>query len=958
MAQQAGTRFATRIGILLASSGLVLIDAGAHPSYAQTADTGTAAAQSIGFSIPAQGLDTAIRAFIRASGWQIGYPAGLLANKRSQAVSSSLAPRAALEQLLSGTGIGIRMTGVNTVTLVDDTSAGQTDGEGASVLQTIVVNGARGGVGLGSGSLADTGTSTVTGGQIAARAEGNDANGILRNLPNVQYQNDVNDDAGTTDQSVIDLKPREVSISGARVYENNFIVNGMDINTVTGTAERYGSAENLTDSYTPPDAARIFGLHSQSIYVPIDFLEKATVIDSNASARYGNFQGGVVSYELQDASKDRWKGSVSTDYTTSNWTGFKIGTEDGLNPNDVATNDYIKRRASFSLSGPVTDNVAVLGQYSVQTAVTNKDKQYRYTETRRVEENSRNDFYRAQAIAETDWGDFTLEGMYTRYNQDWENANWRNMQVNLATRSLVSKLQHDYAFEDFYLGGVALSNVRLQSKLGYSSSRSLNDMNGNVARAYKQSVVSSRVLRWEATELSDWCRTDPAITINTLCYDGATGDKRQGQERLTWSQELTGDIWQGSFVLGGDYTHTDAYRRRPEDAVYYTNYMSVYEASGISGFVCNTTEECSAEQFANSKAVYQAFDIGAQLNAFNLYAELEQSWDWLNVRGGLRFSYDDYMHNLDIAPRVVATVTPWDDFSISAGFNRYYDAQSLSYAIRDKQPRMQTYIRTRDGAVIDDTWRLLQDTIYANSASDLKTPYTDEITFGLSGTEPLLGGQWRLRFLDRRARDQYASETTGTGAILTNDGRGAYQSVSAEYSRELDVHAKGLEQLFFNASVTWSKREVSNSSYFDDSLDEDYVWYKNRSHTLAGFSVVTGNMDIPLRMQAGLSSTWLDNALQVDLSANYNLGYTGVKYTDQNITVDGRFHQIWEDFDFDPTLTVDLAASYAVYQKEDTNLTLNVRVNNLFNETGNATATVTNPWLIGRTVWVGAKATF
>ena len=39
-------------------------------------------------------------------------------------------------------------------------------------------------------------------------------------------------------------------------------------------------------------------------------------------------------------------------------------------------------------------------------------------------------------------------------------------------------------------------------------------------------------------------------------------------------------------------------------------------------------------------------------------------------------------------------------------------------------------------------------------------------------------------------------------------------------------------------------------------------------------------------------------------------------------------------------------------------LSFNIKVENLFNQTGNATASTDNPWLIGRTVWAGAKATF
>jgi len=113
-----------------------------------------------------------------------------------------------------------------------------------------------------------------------------------------------------------------------------------------------------------------------------------------------------------------------------------------------------------------------------------------------------------------------------------------------------------------------------------------------------------------------------------------------------------------------------------------------------------------------------------------------------------------------------------------------------------------------------------------------------------------------------------------------------------------------------------------------------------------------------LRLQTGLSSKWLAEKLTLDVAANYNFAYTAARYTDEDVTVDGKSHEIYEDHDFSGLLTFDLAASYQVYEKNDAGLSVNIRVDNLLNETGNSIASTSNPWVIGRTVWVGAKATF
>lgn len=943
---------ATRAAFLSASTALAMTFSGGETAFAQATGQTVAEAESISFSIPAQPLTSALNSFARATGWQLGYQTALTSGRQSTSVSGRYTPLAALQSLLSGTGISIRVTGPRTVSLVEGSAEQAPGADGATVLETIIIKSAGNGVMLGTNSPADTGTSTLSGGQLTGRIDGNDANGVLRNLPNIQYQNDASDDAGATDLSVIDLRPREVSISGARLYENNFILNGIGINDVTGSQEGYSSDATLQNGRVPHEG-QIYGLHSQTIYVPGEFVSEATVIDSNASAKYGNFQGGVVSYKMADANRERLSGSISTEYTNSDWANYHIATPDGLNPLNIVEQNFLKRRFSAEFTGPITENIAVLGQYSKQEAITHKPKYPQYVSEGMIEQDSANEFYRGQLIADTDLGAFTLEGFYTDYNMFWENASWPDMRINLAKDALATKLQNDYEFEDFSLGGVDISNAKLTSTLSFGRSKSVNDSNENVGGVIRTSFSGDRI-----STISDWCRRITTITAYTNCYYGALGDLYQSQDQSSFAQELNGDVWNGSFRLGGGYTHTEASRRRPEEVTYYSVYTN---ARNLGDFVCNTAEACNAEMFGSTKQIRPAFDLGATLNELNGYAELDQTWDWFNLRAGLRINYDDYMNNVDVAPRIVATIQSENDLSLSAGFNRYFDAQSLSFAIRDQQPKPRTYTRTAAGRVVDDNWISLKpQPPYTNIAADLKTPYNDEITLALSGEDSYFGGAWRLRYLHRSAKDQFASEKTSPSYhTLTNDAHGSYQSATAEYFKDFDIgFVPKLDNISFNTSITWSRQEVSNNSYYEDDLEQDRVWYNNSSYPQAGFNVVTGNLDIPLRLQAGISTSWFDDKLFVDVSGNYNFAYRGVRNTEVGRNVDGVQHVIWEDFDFDSTLTVDLAATYLVYRKNEANLSLSVKVLNLLDEAGNGQASHTNPWVIGRTVWVGAKAAF
>ncbi|MFH1558591.1 MAG: TonB-dependent siderophore receptor [Pseudomonadota bacterium] len=92
------------------------------------------------FAIPAQPLARALDAFSRASGWEVGYSSQIVRGKNSQPVSGSMAPAQALQAILAGTGIRVRLTGPTTAALVDPSVAAvDTVNDGSLLLDTIDV---------------------------------------------------------------------------------------------------------------------------------------------------------------------------------------------------------------------------------------------------------------------------------------------------------------------------------------------------------------------------------------------------------------------------------------------------------------------------------------------------------------------------------------------------------------------------------------------------------------------------------------------------------------------------------------------------------------------------------------------------------------------------------------------------------------------------------------------------
>jgi iron complex outermembrane receptor protein len=144
----ANERRRQRTNVLLASSILACI-AGLLPAAAHAQARAVASAtEAVSFQIPAQPLSAAINAFIRQSGWQISYSSALAAGKTSNAVSGSLTPSAALQQLVQGTGITVRISGPGSAALIEAQAAGagSVSADGSTVLETVLVAGENDGV--------------------------------------------------------------------------------------------------------------------------------------------------------------------------------------------------------------------------------------------------------------------------------------------------------------------------------------------------------------------------------------------------------------------------------------------------------------------------------------------------------------------------------------------------------------------------------------------------------------------------------------------------------------------------------------------------------------------------------------------------------------------------------------------------------------------------------------------
>lgn len=836
------------------------------------------------------------------------------------------------------------------------------------------------GVALGGSSLSDTGTTVFNAQNVRMRTDGSgDVNTFLRNLPNVQYQNDTSTSAGQTLYQTIDTRPLLLSINGARTYENNFILNGVSISSITGSVEPF-EAFDIVDSDTDgtPNLNAMYGLHPQTVFVPTEFVGTATLIDSNASAEYGQFQGGVVIYDLAQPPTDRYRASVSYDRHTDDMVHYRLATPSRTNPLARSAPTFTKENLAASVGAPITTDLSFILQASRRTADTSKQKNFTYFDNYALDD-SENTFLRFATALKTSIGRFTFDTSFTDYVQTWQSPSWQDLTMDVETQTSSSQIEYFGALPGVSAPSIGLDGVTLKSRVYYANSDTGNYTNSDDAynwiAARRRKINGVWVETFRSDRFDDWCRSDPIESLsmaptvvqnNTTCTEGGFGNKEQGQTDMGIQAQLRGNVLLGNFLIGGEAKSVEGRRSRLAD---FTNHSQFITATGntnpaspVGGvFHCPTGDPlCWLDMYNRTKTVSTAFDIEETVRAMHGYAELDQTYGWFNVRAGLRVDYEDYFKNLNVAPRLAANVTPISGLTFTGGYNRYYLGETLYFALRDSQPFTYTYIRSHDvtTGVVADFPEVPTNfgRKYTFRSAELTTPFHDEFTGAVRGTDPLLGGQWRVRYLERHGRDQFASEGCGTNCRnLTNDGESFYRSATAEYTKHWrDLSTALLDGVGITVGATWSEQSISRTTYVDDDDTLEYIYYKGQSYSKPSFTAVTGNLDIPIRIGATLSTNWLNDRLWIDFSAGYNLGYEGVYDTGEEVEIDGREHFVYEDIRFKPVLMLDLSAQLVLTEQA----AVSFKVNNLLDTTGNKIATNNNPWVLGRSYWVGSTVRF
>ena len=779
----------------------------------------------------------------------------------------------------------------------------------------------------------DTGTSTIRQAEIEARSPGSgDVNQLLKILPTVQF--DHQDGVGTRSR-LQDIRPAEISISGGRAYENMFVVDGVEAN----------SAMDTTND-NPANFQELAGPSPQSFWFDSNLVGEITVRDSNVSAEYGKFTGGVVQIDTRAPARRfgaTFNASVDTDalvkYVMSQ------GSRDELAGDPLPDKpQFTKYRIGGTVDLPITDRFALLvginHSYASVTYTTGRNYGALPVQRRSISDN-----YLVKALYDiSDATVLTGQFGYTPYVSEYG--------ADTSTDNIVHSKGGGYTGR---LGIKHDGTIHWSLDANYAYNES-----GRTAPPFNYNISSQ-------VENGAFCAANS-------CTRGFIGDLNQTQESYGLNGKLSIPVGGESHVrVGFDYDHVRAHRDRPTTAYAYLS------TTLNPNIVCSEGNSltCVTGQYAlTTRQTHEAYDVTVNVDTIAAWAEFNGKFGPVDLRVGGRYDHDSFLGNHNFSPRASLTLDlPIQGWSITAGANRYYGRSMVGYAIRDQVPMQKNYARvfTTSGSqrIYGDTWTLSSESNAVRyGLSNLDTPYSDELTAAL--TARLLGGTARVKGIMRWGKDEFVrtpqETTSGTNALgnpitvrtlfLSNRGRSRYEGVSLEWMRTFGNHTVAL-------NTNFSKTRTTNDDYmgnYDDTLYGELPVLFNGQVTTKGeiqYNNNRLNMASPFILNGSWTARWFRDRLTTNLNLRFRDGFSRIEDSGVNERVDGVLYDVYEVVRYKASLETNLNAQLILLRDGDRSVALDMRVSNLLNKVPvREWDDEGQPYQMGRAFWLGVKLKF
>ena len=643
-----------------------------------------------------------------------------------------------------------------------------------------------------------------------------DIGSALKILPNVQFDNghSISNIPG-------EIRPADISISGGLYYQNNFQLDGFNMNNDL----------NPTDNWDPHFESMV-GSHSQGLNVDTSLLESIVVLDSNIGAAYGGFTSGVVEANVRKPRRDRWHFDLSYQYTSDKITKQHIDEslfeDDGTNFNflrssyEGAQANFTKQAVRFNFEGYATEKLGLIGGFSV---VHSKIPLYAYESAIEAEKDTK----RIQTRRSDNY--------FLKANYDFSDK--FTLEANVAYMPSANKYFWAAGPDSFYtnkeggwqagLKGIWDTDLGLwTNQFGFSSLQNSREADANY------------YIWWHRSADYNY------VSYDTQQEVGGPASRKELQRTYSYKSDMTFKPVQAfvehKFRVGLELNYQNLRKNLIKD--YYRTspgrWDSLASVADLNGETCDYTYDfldiplcSSATTIKNSwngqyvknlfVARVDAPENKAKFDVFSysIYAEddmkiFDSGAGSLNARLGVRFDGDNYMDKSSLAPRFsLAYITPvkpeWQT-QVTLGANRYYARNLFYYKLADTG---MNFTKRLDRTNINSPWVEVDRAVtVSENFKKLKIPYSDELMVGLSQEIGIVN--LNAKYINRQGKDEIMNSSQG----YTNKGSSTSNILSISVQNTMPIKTFNIFH-YYSLAFDWTRVKRAYNFYF--SSDDDYI---------------------------------------------------------------------------------------------------------------------------------------
>lgn len=883
------------------------------------------------FDIAGQSLAGALIAFGQQSGLQVSIDSQLLLGLNSIAVAGQLSSEAALSRLLQGSGIAWDFDGgVLTFRLL------ATAEEGSLELHNTVVLGS-------TEENSYQGATLISQKAIKAFPGANgDITTLLQMHPSVQFS--------TSQQSSNtpgEIAPADISINGAKFYQNNFMIDGISINN-----DLDPGAHDFND-YRQFDSAPS---RSHGIALNANLLEEVKVYDSNVPAQYGGFNGGVVDAITRRPTKDL-HGSLSYAMSRSAWASYHIAEADqeafDTSSSEQYQPEYDKTTLSGTLEGHLTDDFGAIFSFSRKRSViplntysegyTSQSAPNRKDQTRNLDNYMLKTYWSVNDRLTLDSSFIYGPSESKRFRANQLNSDFTNVEGGYQASTKATWIADNATWTQT----LALTNL--------TSSRD---------------SAFDDYINWYYSDTKNWGRNTGGTSRSG---EGAYGDLDQTQKSLEYKVMAE---WQTFSFAGATHAITSgmdlSYRRatweRENEA------SSVTTLTRDNETVCaNNDPYCStglllngrSRQWANARMVYEKGEISLDEKKYGLYLQDSIQIGKLGLRPGVRLEGDDYMEKKTVSPRFAGDYDFFGDRStvLTFGANRYYGRNLFKNRLTDGRGELNVrYLRSAQEAEWVPVSQGLNDTRF----STLDIPYDDELTVGLE--QRWFNTLFDLKYVNRQGRDKIVRSYSSVESlpaipgyrtnyyVYTNQGRSESDTVTLTITPQQELRLLG-SRTSLQAAFGWQRSEDSFTDY--DSILNDGEYEGNEvlydGERMDFIELPPNNFNRPVTARLTTITEIPQWNLTLSNFVRYRGPYKQIIDTGREVVLDGDTLAVYDAAPVSAAVNWDMKVYWEIPTGKEQALFSSVSITNVtdrINQTVSAGSRAKTTYEIGREYWL------